>query len=298
VEEAGPRFRIRFLETRHRGGKTTTIQPCVLTMHAGDKPAHVFVGAQVPLRTSDKGVPTVAFRNAGVQVDVRALQALPDGRFRLEASYEEAGILASSGGAPSPLDNPVLQVIKGESSIVLRAGETAPFTSAVDPLTGEVVNVDVALEAAPMTPAAGSATGREERLRARFVLNRRRGDTRVASRPYAVVVQPDAPGPANVFSGSMLPLETSYQGQPTVMLKDIGAGMRLTVHRAAEGRYRLALSISDGVLAPAAGSSRVQAFQAESNLYLRPGETVLVASAIDPQTDEVVEAELTLEAGR
>jgi hypothetical protein len=42
----------------------------------------------------------------------------------------------------------------------------------------------------------------------------------------------------------------------------------------------------------------VQAFQVESRLYLVEGETLKVASAVDPDTGEVVEAEVTLEAGR
>ncbi len=35
--------------------------------------------------------------------------------------------------------------------------------------------------------------------------------------------------------------------------------------------------------------------QSESRLYLREGETLTLASAVDPQTGDVVEAELTLE---
>jgi hypothetical protein len=37
-------------------------------------------------------------------------------------------------------------------------------------------------------------------------------------------------------------------------------------------------------------------FQSESALFVREGETLTLASAVDPQTGEVVEAELTLEA--
>ena len=96
----------------------------------------------------------------------------------------------------------------------------------------------------------------------------------------------------------MLPLEVTVQGQTTVMLKDIGAGVRLGAQRLADGRYHVDLSLSDGSLAATSGSPRVQAFQAESRLYLREGETVTVASAVDPQTGDVVEAELTIEAAR
>lgn len=43
-ETAGPRVRVRFLETRLLGDKTTTVQLALLTLHTGDKSASVFVG--------------------------------------------------------------------------------------------------------------------------------------------------------------------------------------------------------------------------------------------------------------
>jgi hypothetical protein len=77
------------------------------------------------------------------------------------------------------------------------------------------------------------------------------------------------------------------------MLKDVGAGLRLKARRVAEGRLRLDLGFSDGVLAPAEGSPRMQVFESDSQLFVSEGETVTVASAVDRLTGEVVEAELT-----
>ncbi len=298
-ETAGPRLRVRFLESRLVGDKATTVQLALLSLHTGDKPANVFVGTQVALRTSDKETPTVTFKNAGVQAQV-SVQALPGSRYRLEASFERASALAASGGTSTPSngDNPALQVVKGESRIVLREGETVPFASAVDSLTGEVVRFDVAVDAVPGPQSAPVAGSEDARLRVRLVLNRRQGERKVASRPYSVIVQAGEEKPANVFSGAMLPLEVSYEGHPTVMLKDVGAGVRLGAQRIGDGRYRLDLSVSDGSLGTTNGSPRVQAFEAESRLYMREGETVLVASGVDPQSGEVVEAEVTIEAAR
>jgi len=298
-ETAGPRLRVRFLETRLTGDKAATVQLALLTLHTGDKSANVFVGTQVALRTSDRGTPTVTFKNAGVQAKVSA-QTLPGNRYRLEASFEKASVLAATGptATHSNGDNPVLQVVKGESRIVLREGATVPFASAVDPVTGEVVRVDIAVDAVPVPQSASAAGSEDEQLRVRFVLNRRHGERKLASRPYSVIVQTGEEKPANVFSGAMLPLEVSYQGQPTVMLKDVGAGVRLGAQRIADGRYRLDLSVSDGSLGGANGSPRVQAFQAESRLYLREGETVVVASGVDPENGDVVEAEVAIEIVR
>ncbi len=64
-----------------------------------------------------------------------------------------------------------------------------PFASAVDPVTGEVVRVDLTVTAAPVPKALPAAGRGEARLRARLVLVRRQGETKVARRPYSVVLQ-------------------------------------------------------------------------------------------------------------
>jgi hypothetical protein len=298
-QNAGPNLRVRFLETREKGGKATAGKPSILLLNTGGDVARVFVGTQVALRTSDKGTPTVIFKNAGAYAEVSA-QAQADGRYRLDASFEESSMLAgSSGDNPSSNGgNPILQVVKGRSVVVLRAGETVPLASAVDPVTGEVVRVDVAMDVPPGAKATSAAGDQDSGLRARVVLSRRRGEKTIARRPYTVIVHPGEKNAANVFGGAMLPVESSYEGRPTVMLKDVGAGVRLAAHRIGDGRYRFDLSVSDGALSAASGAPRVQAFQAESRLYLRKGETAMFASAVDPQTGDVVEAELTIEADR
>ena len=100
---------------------------------------------------------------------------------------------------------------------------------------------------------------------------------------------------ADLFSGSMLPLLVKVQGEPTAMFKDVGAGLRLKAQRVPDGRYRLDLSFSDGVLAAGKGSPIIRAFQSETQLFVQEGETLTVASSADPQTGEVVEAEVTVE---
>ena len=290
----GRRTRVQFQETRQRGEATTATRPYVLTLHADGKPAKVFVGAQVILTTPGPGAPTSLFKNAGAQAEV-AVETLPDGRYRLNAKFEETSVLP--GGVP-PGDNPILQIVRGESRLHLREGETVPFASAVDAVTGEVVRVDLTVIAAPQSKAVSAAGGDEARLRARFLLTRRQGDRTIARRPYSVILQAGGKEAANVFSGSMLPVLVSVQGQATVMLKDVGAGLRLTAHRIPDGRYRLDLSFSDGTVSPGASSPSVRAFQSESQLFVHEGETVMVASAVDPSTGDVVEAELTLEGVR
>jgi hypothetical protein len=293
---AGPRLRVRLLETRQRGEQVTRLPPLLLLLHAGDE-ASMFVGTQVALRTSDRQ--SVLFKNAGVDLRVKAV-ALSDGRYQLDAKLEQAQVLGASGAAIAPAtgDNPILQVVRSESRLVVRSGETAPFASAVDPVTGDVVRVDVALDA-PADARKPAAAARPAPMRVRFLLSRRQGEKLIASRPYWVALPDgDEARSASVFSGAMLPLEAVANGRSTVMLKDIGAGLHLQTARLPDGRYRVDLTLSDGTLSPSTGAPRVQAFKVESRLYLVEGETVVVASAVDPQTGDVIEGSLTLEGVR
>jgi hypothetical protein len=293
----GKRLQVRFEETRLRGETTTATRAYSVVLHADAGWASVFVGSQLTI-TMAAETPTTNFKNAGVGGRVRA-ETLPDGRYRLDARFEEASVLGEGEVADPRVTagNPILRVLRGESQLTLREGETAPFASAADAVTGELVRIDLTVSAAPAAKA-GPPTARESaRLRAHLVLVRRQGETKVARRPYSVVLTAGEEA-AEVFSGSMLPVQTMAQGGPTVMLKDVGAGLKLTARRVPDGRYRLGVEFSDGVLSRGKDSPQVRVFESESQLFVQEGETVTVASAVDPETGEVVEAELTLEGVR
>jgi len=290
----GPRLRVEFKETREKGAASSTARSWVLLLHADGAPAWVFAGAQAPITTNAGGTATTSFKNVGVGVHV-GVETTPDGRYGLRGSFEESSLLTDAG-ATRPGRNPIINVVRGESRLVLRAGETAPFASAVDPVTGEVVRVDVTIEPAPVRSAPAAPAPADARLQARLVLVRRQGGTVVARRPYSVVLQTDAEDAASVFGGSMLPVQVTANDKVTVMLKDVGAGLRLSAHRAPDGRLRVGLSFSDGALAPGEASPRLRAFESESQFLVSLGEAVTVASAVDPETGESVDAELTLEA--
>jgi hypothetical protein len=298
VKPAGKRLRVQFQETRLRGESTTATRSYTLLLHAEAEGARAFVGHQARITVAGQPAPTTLFKNAGVETRAR-VEARPDGRYRLAAKYERSSVLGAGGreSAPVPVsDNPILQVVRGESTVVLREGETVPFASAVDAVTGEVVRVDLTVTAAPVATAAPAAGREEARLRARLVLVRRQGDAKVARRPYSLVLEAGGEGAANVFSGSMLPAQVNIDGKPTVALKDVGAGLRLTARRVPDGRHRLDVSFSDGALSAGRDlSPQVRTFESESQLFVQEGETVTVASAVDPDSGELLEAEVTLE---
>jgi hypothetical protein len=295
----GKRLRLQFLETRQRGDVVTVSRASTLLLHADTGSAYLFVGTQLAITQNEKEAATTNFKNAGVTVRVE-VTALPDGRYRLESEYEDSqkrGLAVERAPGPVTAGNPVLQTVKAKSVLTLREGENVPFANAVDPVTGEVVRVELTLAPAPPPRLAAATPGPASRPRAQLVLTRRQGQTTLARRPYAVLLQDggDDEDRFEVFSGSQLPVQTRANNQVTVMLKDVGAGLKLGVRRLQDGRYRLGVRFSDGVLSPGEGAPELHVFQSESVLVVREGETLTLASAVDPQTGEVVEAELTIE---
>jgi hypothetical protein len=93
----------------------------------------------------------------------------------------------------------------------------------------------------------------------------------------------------------MLPLQIRMNDRLTVVFKEIGAGLRLKARRVPDGRYRLDVEFSDGVLVPGKDLPQIRTFESESQLFVQEGEVVTIASVVDPQTGEVVEAKVSIE---
>ncbi len=289
----GGRLAVQFVEVREREGAPTISRQCLLTLHADAKPARLFVGTQVALSVKDGGATTTTFKNAGLEAEA-TVETVSDGLYKVRASFERGGLL----GETVPGENPIMSLFRGKAVVVVRGGETVPLATAIDPVTGDRVRVDLTVAAAPSPRIGVPVPGGSRRLRAAVVLTRRQGERILARRPYAILVQAGSDEDANVFSGNMLPVQTTYKGQPTVMLKDVGTGLRLFVRGMPDGRYRIDLNFSDGSLAAAASGPFVRAFQSDSQLFVHEGETLTLASAVDPQTGDTIEAEVTFSAAR
>jgi hypothetical protein len=292
----GKRLVVQLQETRQRGESTTSSRPSRVLLHADGGQAYLFVGTQAPMTLNESSVPTTQFKNVGLTASI-GVKSLADGRYAVEAEFEASQrrrLPTSPGDAPVTGGNPILQTVKSRSRLTLREGETVPFASAVDPVSGDVVNIDLTLSAAPAPKPAATAGGDGSRLRARVVVVRKQGETIAARRPYSVTVQPGEER-AEVFSGSQLPVQTRMNNSTTVALKDVGAGLKLKALRNPDGRYRLDVEFRDGVLVQGDGAPQLRTFESASRLVLQAGESVTLASAVDPQTGESVEAELTIE---
>jgi hypothetical protein len=106
-------------------------------------------GVRVPVNT---GSDQYTYRDVGTNIDCVAFQH-DEGNFRLDLSVERSSVtLPNATGKETewkPGDNtpahPLIRSFRDEFTVVVKNGQTIEGTSAVDPVTGHVLKIDVTL---------------------------------------------------------------------------------------------------------------------------------------------------------
>jgi hypothetical protein len=136
-------LKVQVVLSKQQGGKTVGNLPYTLTCNAEDRaPNHLRMGIEVPVLVSPikEGPSSYQYRSVGTNIDCRAF-TLDDGRFRLELTVEHSSIYST----PEDAARPLFRTFKSGFVPVLRDGQTQQYTVATDPVTGEVVKVEVGL---------------------------------------------------------------------------------------------------------------------------------------------------------
>lgn len=147
----GTPLKVQVVFSRYQGEKKVSSMPYTLTVNADDRPTAVRVGIQVPVLVflgPDKGT-TVAFKDVGNNLDCSA-ESLPDGRFVLAFSLEQGSVYADDVTTKSAREAvafhaPVLRNFKSQTNVILRDGQSTEYIAATDPISGEVLKIDVTL---------------------------------------------------------------------------------------------------------------------------------------------------------
>lgn len=137
-------LKVEVLFTRVLGDKKVSSMPYTLSVNAGAGGTSVRTGIQIPLTVRvDANTPaTVMFKDVGTNLDCEA-EALDGGRFKLNLSLEQGALASGDWGVVSSM--PVLRNFKSRSSLILRDGQTGRDVAATDPVSGEVLHIDVTL---------------------------------------------------------------------------------------------------------------------------------------------------------
>jgi hypothetical protein len=147
-------IRLQFLISKYQGEKKVTSLPYSISLNANGPRVSLRMGARVPYYTTHfaegKSSSALAYEQVGVNIDSGASTAGMDGgQFRVDITVEGSSIASAnqaqstvSSGAPTA---PVFRHFRTSSNLLLKDGQTTQLTTAADPISGEVMRVDVTL---------------------------------------------------------------------------------------------------------------------------------------------------------
>jgi hypothetical protein len=155
-------LRAQIVIARYQGERKVASVPYTVLLTADDQKVLLRMGVEVPIavvsfsRTDDgKSIPSTSFqyRNVGTNIDCWASDRSGDGIYQLGLNVESssvytaaenrtAGGLSEGGNVP---DRPLFRTFNVRLYPVLRDGQSIQAVASTDPVTGEVVKIDVTL---------------------------------------------------------------------------------------------------------------------------------------------------------
>jgi len=134
--------------SRHRGDKRISSMPYVIGVTANSLKTTLRMGVDVPTPTTGAmPVSSVSYKSVGTNIDCTASSddALP-GLFQLTLIVSDSSVaLDGEKRAGLATDMPIFRNFNSSFTAMLRDGQAVQYTSATDPVTGEMMKIDVAL---------------------------------------------------------------------------------------------------------------------------------------------------------
>ena len=144
-------LKVTIVLSRYQADKKTSSLPYVLGVTANAHRTTMRMGVEVPIVVSakDSAVPhSFNYRTVGTNIDCLA-QSAPGGQYTLSLTIEDSSVHMPPGQNPGSAlvaeDIPSFRTFKVSFSTLMRDGQTTQHTSATDPVTGEVMKVDLTL---------------------------------------------------------------------------------------------------------------------------------------------------------
>ena len=137
--------------TRFQGEKKVGRLPFTMLLNSDNSFAELKMGLMVPLRYEKENMHgNVVFKDVVTSVNCRA-RPLSGERFALACGFNQDSVYSPNGQDPAAdakasaaLTPPVVRRFGSQTTLILQDGQTVQH-SATDPLTGEVLEVDVTL---------------------------------------------------------------------------------------------------------------------------------------------------------
>jgi len=153
-------LKLQLVVSRHAGDKKVSSVPYSLWVTANEtrRMTSIRMGVEVPVVTTvfptkegqPAPPPSYSYRSVGTNIDCTAVSA-GDGQYQVHITLDDSSVHydAREGAAGRPSTSvagaPSFRSFKLNFSILLKDGQTAQYSSATDPVSGEVVKVDATL---------------------------------------------------------------------------------------------------------------------------------------------------------
>jgi hypothetical protein len=145
-------LKVDLVVSRNSGEKKVSSLPYSLWVTANDtrNRTSLRMGVQVPVastRVPEKDAPpppAFTYRDVGTNIDCTA-QTVADGRFNVQIMVNDSSIQFDAKDSKAVPGLPTFRNFQSSFALLLRDGQTATYTSATDPLSGETLKVDVTL---------------------------------------------------------------------------------------------------------------------------------------------------------
>jgi hypothetical protein len=152
--EAGVPLKVSVVISRFRGEKRIGSLTYVLGLVTNGPRTTLRMGSDVPIVQnviSPAGAvrqQSYSYRSIGTNIDCQASTA-SNGLYRLQVTVADSSVHldpADKAAVPARAsDVPMFRTFNSSFSILLRDGQTTEYTSATDPVTGEVMKIEVGL---------------------------------------------------------------------------------------------------------------------------------------------------------
>lgn len=153
-ERRGPAatLRVQLVITRYQGEKKVASLPYTLVVTTGDNRARMRMGVDTPIPMALPGPPgsdggkqvtSIQYRNVGTNIDCTASE-MKDGRYKLNIGVENSSALPGTPGSVEGAP-PLFRRFDANLQPVLRDGQSVQIIASTDPVTGEVVKIDVTM---------------------------------------------------------------------------------------------------------------------------------------------------------
>jgi hypothetical protein len=149
ITTRGTPLRLQIVFARYQGDTKLSSLPYTLALNSDERPSRVRMGIQVPIQMKDTPG-QMSYRDVGNNLDCSAGSST-DGRFRVACVLEQSSVYTTGPDRPATQGNPpisslpILRTFRAEAALMLRDGQTGQYTTATDPVSGEVLKIDMTL---------------------------------------------------------------------------------------------------------------------------------------------------------